>query len=1013
MNKPLRLVGKAGLLSALLLSSTFHAQAIGLRSDGTYSGGLANFYDQANSYANVANIMKFQGGSFNNTCTGTLINSRTIVTAAHCLVDENNPDTNIDVGDVDPAKAGAKTFGISFRADSNKQGKDQATATAEFQNNQDESLISGFVVNPNYGKPHSPKIDATNSYDLAIISLDKPITSIEAAQILTTLPDVGEEITLVGYGRAGAIDVDVNGIGSGRSLSLTDDKRRVAGNYLESTGPVTQELLNGLTPTGTIDPDDAPFKVGVPMLIFDVDDPNAPKDHLTGKNEPGDIVHAEEGGTAPGDSGGPMFVTRNGVRYLVGVSNSGGPREENPTGYDGGYGNVVFHASIAANLDWLERNNPLKEVSAKAGSGNWSDLASWNMVNTVTGMQTLQPNNTTTTTCNSDEKGFCKHSTYFNVTIDQATDLSLDISPTIDKLTLDNAAASLSLLQNQDLRAVNAIELRQGKVSLADNSLLGAPTINIHRQAELSGIGELEGKVNTLGTIRIKAPTLVQTSLDVTGDVTFGDGSNLKVEMNEAGKTGQLNVDGTLDVAQATLEVIPDDSLDGTTKTATIINTRFTPIQGEFKEVKSSSAFYKASAQKSLSGLIMSVDVKRDMAAAKGKTRESAVMSLLQSGLDSKNAKVQSLFKLIKNTSDDKLDETLKSLKGDIHGQGTNTLLGSLNAVSNVLGQLRQGSGVTVGSSSHNGAMSSYIRSYAAEEKEDEATKALRAFTQAPSAEMPKGFWSVWGKFLAGVGRYEGRDGAANTDTNTFGFMGGGYYTFPSDAVLGAYGGYTQTAGDQGGGNSVTVEGFVAGLNGELSLGDFALGGYVQYGHQTFDAKRSVLLGGAATTANANYSGHVFSASAEISRALELAQTFEIIPFAGIEVHHARIDGFTETGAGVANLTVAASQKTMVYSDIGVRFEKTMQVGNNEITPLFGIGWRSELTDPDNQLSANLAGQSLDIKNKGNSRHALAANLGLSVNLENGLALETRYDGRLSSSYQDHQGSIRLTLALD
>ena len=52
-------------------------------------GGIANYYDQNNQFPNV--------GSLNSGCTGSFINSRTVLTAAHCLYNSKTgqPITNL------------------------------------------------------------------------------------------------------------------------------------------------------------------------------------------------------------------------------------------------------------------------------------------------------------------------------------------------------------------------------------------------------------------------------------------------------------------------------------------------------------------------------------------------------------------------------------------------------------------------------------------------------------------------------------------------------------------------------------------------------------------------------------------------------------------------------------------------------------------------------------------------------------------------------------------------------
>lgn len=77
-----------------------------------------------------------------------------------------------------------------------------------------------------------------------------------------------------------------------------------------------------------------------------------------------------EGGTAPGDSGGPLFIqTANG---LVQIGELRGGSNGTST-----YGDISDWTPLNVFLDWIAENNPLRQVSAASGNFNWSNQAAW------------------------------------------------------------------------------------------------------------------------------------------------------------------------------------------------------------------------------------------------------------------------------------------------------------------------------------------------------------------------------------------------------------------------------------------------------------------------------------------------------------------------------------------------------------------------------------------------------------------------------------------------------------
>ena len=227
-----------------------------------------------------------------------------------------------------------------------------------------------------------------------------------------------------------------------------------------------------------------------------------------------------------------------------------------------------------------------------------------------------------------------------------------------------------------------------------------------------------------------------------------------------------------------------------------------------------------------------------------------------------------------------------------------------------------------------------------------------------PTVKGRKNPFGTWLKGYTVTGKRNGDGMESRYDYTIRGVMGGMDYLFTPDFRSGLAIGYS----------GVTVD--MREVPDTNRQDSFQASGYASYRPESkrwyidcalsyswnkYETQRHINVGSLYRVANASYNGAEISGYLEGGHRLSL-KGFEVTPLVFVLAMKSSADGFTETDAGSANLTVDGNETESLQSGVGLKVSRQYEVRRDFfLTPEIGTRWFHEFGDTRAILNAHFA----------------------------------------------------------
>lgn len=260
------------------------------------------------------------------------------------------------------------------------------------------------------------------------------------------------------------------------------------------------------------------------------------------------------------------------------------------------------------------------------------------------------------------------------------------------------------------------------------------------------------------------------------------------------------------------------------------------------------------------------------------------------------------------------------------------------------------------------------------------------------------------------------RQGINGFDADTSGITIGADGLATEDLRLGFAFSYSDTeVNTKGIAYQNSIDSYQASGYSSYQMGDYYINAIATYASNKYMAARHLVVGPLSRSASSEYDADQFGLRTTIGRNFQF-QEIEVTPYFSLDYVRLKTDGYTETGAGAANLTVNSNDSDALESTLGVSVGKQMKTsGGARFKPEASIAWQHLHNGENLTSTANFSGGGGSFISTGFEPATDGIKVGLSMAIYNagGLEFKMEYDYEAKEDYEGHFGRVTLSYTYD